>query len=343
MNHRPTIKDVAALAGVHHTTVSLALRNHPSIPEATRARIRVAAEKVRYRPDPMLASLMHYRRSQQSRQRQSVIAWVTNFPTRSRWRQTRVFQELHAGASARAERLGFKLEEFWLRDQGMSLARAQQILRARAISTLLLAPQPEPDGELALDWSDFSAVTLGFTLARPRLHLVSNHQFASMTILLQRLHALGYNRIGLALPLRLDQRVHHGWLGSYLAGQIPLPRTRRPAPWLFDEFSNAGLKTWLRRARPDVVITPTERIWDAIPKLGYDVPGDIGLAHPSVPAPDDGRTGIDENSRAIGAAALDLLSALWQHNERGIPREPHSLLIEGRWVAGRTVRTDSQM
>lgn len=338
MNRRPTLKDVAALAKVHHTTVSLALRNHPSIPETTRARIRALAEKIGYRPDPMLASLMHYRRSQQPQQRQSVIAWVTNFPTRNRWRQTRVFQELHDGAAARADQLGYKLEEFWLRDEGMSLARAQQILRTRAISALLLAPQPEPDAELAMDWSDFSAVTLGYTLVKPRLHLVSNHQFASMTRLMQRLTLLGYKRIGLALPTKLDQRVQHGWVGAYLAEQLPLPLARRLPPWVFTSFSTTELKRWLTRHRPDAVITPTEAIWEAIPSLGYRVPDDIGLAHPSVPSPDDGRSGIDENSRAIGAAALDLLSGLWQHHERGVPTEPHFLLIKGRWVQGRTVR-----
>lgn len=339
MNRRPTLKDIAILAKVHHTTVSLALRNHPSIPETTRARIRSFAESIGYRPDPMLASLMHYRRSQQPLQRQSVIAWVTNFPSRNRWRQTRVFQELHDGAAARADQLGYSLEEFWLREEGMSLGRAQQILRTRAISALLLAPQPEPESELPLDWTDFSAVTLGYTLVKPRLHLVSNHQFASMTRLIQRLILLGYKRIGLALPAKLDQRVQHGWVGAYLAEQLRLSRARQLPPWVFTTFSTADLKAWLIRHRPDAVITPTEAIWDAIPRLGYRVPGDIGLAHPSVPSPDDGRSGIDENSRAIGAAAIDLLSGLWQHHERGVPVEPHCLLIDGRWVQGRTVRS----
>ncbi len=36
----PTLREIARRAGVSHTTVSLALRNHPSIPEETRERMR---------------------------------------------------------------------------------------------------------------------------------------------------------------------------------------------------------------------------------------------------------------------------------------------------------------
>lgn len=338
MEHRPTIKDVAAVAGVHHTTVSLALRNHPSIPETTRARIRAAAEQVHYRPDPMLASLMTYRRGLKPSQRQPVVAWVTNHPTRHRWKQTRVFQDLFNGAAARAEQLGYRLEEFWLREGGMSLARAHQILSTRNISALLLAPQPTAGMSLELPWEHYCAVTFGYTLAEPRLHLVSNHQFASMILLVQRLRGLGYRRIGLALPADVDRRVHYGWLGGYLAELAHVPRPQRLQPWLFEDFSVPQLRAWLERAKPDVLITPTERIWAEVPKLGYRVPGDLGLAHPSVPSPDSGCSGIDESSADIGAAAMSQLAGLWQHHERGVPAVPQRLLIEGRWCPGRTVR-----
>jgi len=327
---------------VHHTTVSLALRNHPSIPETTRARIRAAVEKVGYRPDPMLASLMTYRRGLRPSQRQPIVAWVTNHPTRSRWRQTRVFLDFFKGASARAEQLGYRVEEFWLREDGMSLVRAHQILSTRNISALLLAPQPEAGMRLELPWEHYCAVTFGYTLAAPRLHLVSNHQFASMILLVQRLRGLGYRRIGLALPAGVDRRVHHGWLGGYLAEMMHMPRAQRLQPWLFEDFSPTQLGTWLRRSKPDVLITPSESIWEQVPKLGYRVPGDLGLAHPSVDASDGARAGIDESSADIGAAAMAMLAGLWQHNERGVPVVAQRLLIEGRWVEGRTVRAVTQ-
>jgi LacI family transcriptional regulator, galactose operon repressor len=56
---RPTIRDVADRAGVHPATASRAL--NPALPgriaEATAARVRAAADELRYRPDPAARSL----------------------------------------------------------------------------------------------------------------------------------------------------------------------------------------------------------------------------------------------------------------------------------------------
>ena len=64
MPKKPTQRDIAAEAGVCVATVSLALRNHPSIPEATREEIREVAERLGYQPNPRVAELMgHIRRN----------------------------------------------------------------------------------------------------------------------------------------------------------------------------------------------------------------------------------------------------------------------------------------
>jgi LacI family transcriptional regulator len=43
---RPTIRDVAHKTGFHYSTVSLALRDHPRIPDSTRQVIRDAAKAI---------------------------------------------------------------------------------------------------------------------------------------------------------------------------------------------------------------------------------------------------------------------------------------------------------
>lgn len=52
-----TIEEVAALAKVSVATVSRAMRDLPNVAEATRARVRVAAEELNYRPDPNASRL----------------------------------------------------------------------------------------------------------------------------------------------------------------------------------------------------------------------------------------------------------------------------------------------
>ena len=84
---RVTLADIAAKAAVHVTTVSLALRNHPRLPEATRQRIQALAEELGYRPDPMLRALVAYRGRAMDRRNTPTLAYVTNWATRWGWKK----------------------------------------------------------------------------------------------------------------------------------------------------------------------------------------------------------------------------------------------------------------
>jgi len=58
----PSIRDVARLAGVSYQTVSRVLNNHPSIREATKARVTEVMEEIQYRPN-QAARMLVTRRS----------------------------------------------------------------------------------------------------------------------------------------------------------------------------------------------------------------------------------------------------------------------------------------
>ncbi|MCC5021850.1 MAG: LacI family DNA-binding transcriptional regulator [Candidatus Synoicihabitans palmerolidicus] len=58
---RITQKDISVSLGVDKSTVSLALRDHPSISTVTCERVKVAAAKMGYRPDPALSNLARQR------------------------------------------------------------------------------------------------------------------------------------------------------------------------------------------------------------------------------------------------------------------------------------------
>ena len=58
MKNKPTIKDIAKLAGVSATTVSMALNHHPRISRKTRDRIVAIAEELQYYPNYVARSLV---------------------------------------------------------------------------------------------------------------------------------------------------------------------------------------------------------------------------------------------------------------------------------------------
>lgn len=336
---RVTQADIARQAGVTQTTVSLALRNHQSVSVTVRDRIVKLAESMGYRPDPMLASLVAYRHSMQSVSFQGVLAWVTNYPTASGWgmgQQLGYFK----GARKRAEELGYKLEETWLGEYRANPERFNRVLLARGIQGLLLAPQMKPKTTIDLDWSQFSAVTFGYTLHSPRLHMVMNHQFLNMTHLIRELHDQGYRRVGIAMPTSNDERAENSYLGAYLVEQSKLKRADRIPSFVRRRIDPTAFLKWVKRHTPKIIVTDlgtANLLREWLTAAGYAIPGDVGLALPNVPFEGRFYSGIDENPLLVGAAAVDSLVGMLHRNERGVPNYTRYLLIEGHWFAGESL------
>jgi DNA-binding LacI/PurR family transcriptional regulator len=335
---RITLRDVAKRAGVHYSTVSLALRNRGALPEDTRERVRRAAAELGYRPDPLLASLASYRRARPAAGYRATLAWVTNFPARDAWREEEIYAEYFAGARERAQALGFRLQEFWRREPALTPARASQILTARGIEGLVIAPQPTPAETLELEWERFSAVTIGYSLARPALHMVCPNQYRCMKLAMENLAARGYRRIGLVMLRASDERVDHNWLAGFLVAQQALAARDRIAPLLPDRWDAREFAAWLERTRPDAVVSKCAQVPGALRELGHAVPRDLGLAMLTRAKPGRNLAGVNEAPEEVGAAAIDFLAGMLHRNERGMPAQPRRLLIEGRWIEGATVR-----
>lgn len=334
-----TLKEIASEAGVSLMTVSRALRGEPRVSRDTGARIRRIAERLRYRPNPLVSALMRSRRARQAEPRDLKLAFVTAFPTRDGWQAVRLYREFFAGAKLEAERSGYGLEEFWVTAPGMTPRRLSQVLQTRNIRGVLLAPLPASQGRLDLDWQHFCGVAFGYSIAAPALHRVSNHQFRSMRLLLAHLSELGYRRPGLALARSLDERVLHQWLGGFLVEQKSRCERHIPLCLIPDEkWNRERFAHWLQRHRPDVVIGHQEELLEWLHHASHRVPEDIGFVHLDCPTADGSLSGLYQNGPEIGAAAADMLVDMLHRNETGLPTVPRTVVMDGSWCAGATTR-----
>lgn len=339
MPRRITIRDIAERAGVHYSTVSLALRDSPKVGLEVRAHIRAIADEMGYIPDPAMAALSAYRNAARPVQYQSTIAWINNWPVRDEMRRTvPAFNRYFLGAAARAQELGFKIEDFWLHAPGMTPSGAQAILRTRGIKGLIVAPQPHARTPLDLDLSEFTSLALGYSLQPAHLHVVTNHQYQAMQLAIHELQALGYRRIGLYLLEDIDEKVNNNFLSVLLFSQHRIPARRRVPPLLDKGGTPEVFHHWVKKHRPDVVITVNRylRLW--VRELGLGVPEDIGIAHLNADPADPWHAGIHQNDTLVGATAVDFLAGMLQRNERGIPATPIRTLVEGVWKPGPSVR-----
>ncbi len=316
-------------------TVSLALRNDPRTAEATRRRIQKLATEMNYRPSPLISTLMTSVRLKRDRARKTVIALIAD----GRSRGLPTFKHYLRGARARALELGFKLDAFYYGSGIMSPARLDGVLYARGVVGVIVAPLFEPGGPLQIEWDRYAFTALGYSMPKPGLHRVVNHQFRGITEVMDRLYALGYRRPGLALLLADDERVLHNWVAGYLTHQHFRGGHSSPPPLVTANWSEATFVAWFRRYRPDVVLSLKEDVRSWIEAAGAQVPTEVGLAILNWEPESGSVAGMDQNSTGVGASAVDVTVAQLHANERGVPAQPKVTLIEGHWRDGDTVRS----
>lgn len=329
----PTMKTIAAEAGVSVMTVSLALRNHPRISQSTREHVKEIAARLGYRSNPMVASLMTHIRSSRPIAYQANLGFLADNLESLMSHPT--FQSAHEGVIKRAEELGFLVDVFSLDEHGQRPGRLEKVLESRNIQGIILAPLQKAGRLDDLNCSQWSAAALGNSVLSPRFHRVTHHQFHGMQLMIDSLTSKGYRRIGLAIEEMVDEKVDRSWSSCIAGYHLRIPPKQR-VPVLLSKLEAAPLTRWLDKYQPDVVIGHDGlHFW--LKRLGLRVPQDISFACLSVhPTRHRNFAGLNQNWRMVGAAAVDSVVAQIYRNERGVPENPKTIMLEGFWVDGAT-------
>lgn len=348
---RITLRDIGEKLGLSHVTIFKALRDDPSLPEATKEKVRKMAAELGYRPDPVLGALNAYRRANRTVSYQSTLAWINPYPKSEGQR----LDAIHDGAAKRALELGFLLEPFWVltADDWKRLAKT---LRSRGIQGLVMTsvpfflypalnpndPQTWPWREFP--WNDFSVIAVGQNTG-PMFHIVASNQVQCAALVVANLVKLGYRKIGIVLHSIQERTVDYNWLAGYLAECArqritPLymedPEPVGPLLTVGPNFTKHAAQ-WILRHRPDAIIAPAKGEINAmLERAKLTVPADIAVAvlsarnYMEVPT----HAGIYQNFWGIGEATVNQLVDLIRRNERGIPTSPMRYLVEGAWIDG---------
>lgn len=350
---RVTLSDIAQRAGVHVTTVSLAMRNHPRLPEETRKRIQALAQEMGYTPDPLLRALVAYRGGVIERRNTPTLAYVTNWTTEWGWKNVTAHPDFYAGALTKAAELGYKLEHFWMRDEGMSQERLGQILYSRGINGLIIASHSREMGDaVQFKWENFSAVKIDYFPHQPMLHNVTNNQCDIVRLAMQKVLGAGYRRVGFVMHRGWDHAVDHLWTAGYLCEQQVLkPRDRLPVHlfpeaeprerWLNESEAEVfpdpkAFIAWFKRYRPEVIVSKASFVLPILKKMGLSVPEDVAFVDVFLTDFSGVTAGVRQNHETVGALAVEILAGQLQHNKYGVPEIPTTTYVEGTWFNGRS-------
>jgi LacI family transcriptional regulator len=332
-----TLQTIADKANVSRATVSMALRNQLNLPWQTRKKIQDIAKKLGYKPSPIISQLMRYRRAGKPYRSNLTLAYIKDVMPVSRSYIGKILQD---EAEKSAEKNGYQLECFWLQGkEGKPSEKLSDLLHHRNIHGLILAPFQKPIA-LAFEWENFSTVTMGYSL-KPRFHRIVSHYFQGMKVAARNLSRFGYQRWGYAVSPQLEANNDHQWIASFLYEQKALkPENRIPiCAEKNEEWNEDYFRNWVKKYTPDVIIGVHRPLRSWIEHLNLKIPTDVGFLNLYADSePTSPSSGIDQHPEARAAAAIDLVVAMIQRQERGIPSIPQIISIEGRWVNGPTLR-----
>ncbi|MEM6820363.1 MAG: LacI family DNA-binding transcriptional regulator [Verrucomicrobiota bacterium] len=334
---RITLRDIAKKGGVSATTVSLALRDHPSIPDNTRRRLKALAEKMGYRPDPLLSALSNLKTGKHRGDHHSLLVFVSDMP-KDHWTNKPggpIYTEFSATAN-RGKELGYAVEYFCL--QEFSQKRLNSILEARGVRGLIVGALQHEHRHLKFDWDRLVAVTLTHGLAHPSIPFVTHNNFKAVSTAWNKLRHLGYLRIGLLLSRFASSQAGHEWQAAQLLmQQHPAVQDHIVPSLIQPEFTTREILNWIEDYQIEVILTIDGQVREKLKEGRYKIPKDIGFVHLDVlPIHNPDYSGIYQNRDLIGSSAVDLIHLMLQRGEVASNCNRRGITIEGSWHEGKT-------
>ncbi len=343
MHRFVTIIEVAKEAGVSSATVSRALRDDPRITQAAKVRVREAAVKLGYAPNPLVQALMTQRRRKLDPHGET-LALITNVADEA-WRKKDVCLWYLRGIEQRAEQLGYQIEVFSLGSMRRDAQRLRQMLKARGIRGLILGFSERDDQPVELEVRDFCVVGLGTYFRQLPVDRVQLHGFFNVKLAFEKMRAHGYRRPALMAPVRNNSIVGGQWSAAALNEQWQRPPEEQCPPLLVEgEQVNMTLfRDWFERHQPDALLMYKLDATELLARLSLRVPQDVGVAYLfGTERERVSLAGIDGNLDRVGAAAVDLLVQKMHMHDRGIPEHLRDVLITGTWHDGPSLPVRSE-
>lgn len=333
-----TQRALARRLGMSQATVSLALRNSPLIPEETKLRVREAANKSGYHPNPLVSTLMEHIRSGAEVKDHGCLGILVNARSEKDWLVHDSYRQQYEAIQSQAHRRGYRTECFYLLDQKLSEARIDQIMHARGIPGIILAlGLQECTRPPEINWDRYSCVVSGYSWKTLQADKIAPNYKHNVENAFAELRRRGYERIGFCLSQKATARSESAFLAAYFLCQHQLKNKQKIPLFIGQpgEVPASAFEKWFRRWKPDALIgrDGCESLW--LRDMGLELGPDIGLVCLFRHSHSD-FSSIDEKHEVLGTALVDKLAAHIIHNERGVPADPVLSLINGRWWEGKT-------
>jgi DNA-binding LacI/PurR family transcriptional regulator len=330
-----SLVSIAAAAKVSTSTVSRALRNHPSISESTRERVRRIANEMAYAPNPLLTRVFSELREHRTSGYRGTIAWLETIPETDHTRADPIFKSFFHGAKEHAKAIGFNLERFPVHGTGLTPMRLAGMLSARGIEGVVILPDYHEISTTRyfqhFPFDQFSVASIGTQLAYAHIGAAMNDQYMSARMAHERLRALGYRRVGLICwRFQVDLLS-----GRFVGGFRSLPSQEAAPVLLLDQQQSPmpsvaygteipamrPVVAFVRKHRLDAIVTSIYSVYyvSLLPYLRREF-GELAFATLDRRG-EESLAGIEQYHERVSAAAVESVVA-------------KTVLLEGEWHDG---------
>lgn len=333
---RPTLRDLAAAAGVSTAAASYAVNHKSGLSPKTREHVLAVAKRIGYEPDATMTELMAHVAKRKEHEERATLAVITRYEEARYWEKNSSVAAFWNGARARARELGYRVEEFRYDEPGLSPQRLRGILRTRGIQGLLftMAPQHTEEMRLDFDFEGFAAAMSGICFNDPPINFVVPDHFMNTLMALERTWDLGYRRPLLALPGGASYRTQHRMEAAYHYHVATHAEVEALPIYLSEDYEFAPFGKFIGVHEPDVVIC-TQGDWHN--QLVKRVPAEFGWISMNWMPGEKVRAGIDRRLDEQAGFVVDMVVAVIHRGEAGVPPLRKEVMVPGRFMDGPTL------
>ena len=304
LHRRPTLRDVARVAGVSQSTTSRALRNQGYVAADVKERVRKAAAKLEYVPDVLARHL----RQQVSHSIGVLVSDLRNS----------FYADLAAGASRAARRAGYTVMLIDDRLLDEEEAEASEVFASMRVAGVVLTPLSAQVSEYLLH-RNIPVVEVDRQFAEETCDAVVVDNRVAAGKLTEHLIDLGHRRIALLVDETCwttgRERLRGYELALAGAGLSLYPQLVVSAGWDVDAARRAAVALLGGDSAPTAIFAANnvlaEGVWRAAADLGLELPEDLSIVSfdeaPWMTMVSPNVTSVRQDGVALGEAAVTRL------------------------------------
>lgn len=313
---RVSMRDIAEKLGISKVSVCLALNGAKNVSEQTRKKVFETAEKLGYKKDALISTVMSNIRLQERNNFCETIAIINANKDENALQKYPIFSKYISGIKSEADNLGYAIYEVWLHNPNLNERTLGNIMKARGIRGGIILAHTTSDSlssHFESIWNKFKFVSAGIKTRNSKIDFVCADKFLIARRAAEKAIELGNKRLGFVMDKDIDDIVDGRFSGGFLYAQLSLPMEFRIPPFLDVAAARKDInifKKWLNTFKPEAILSLSNYTSEWLENLSGKISQPLRIIKIDCPSENSEWIGMDSNYELVGRMAVRRLSEI---------------------------------